>query len=59
MIERLLEPNSTELPTCQCGSEMRLRTVERRTADSQLKVFSCADCEREMRLMMWTSDVAA
>ena len=58
MIERLLEPNSTELPACQCGSEMRLRAVERRAADSQLKVFSCADCEREMRLMMWSTDLA-
>jgi len=59
MIERLLDPDSTELPTCQCGSEMMLKTIERRTADSHLKIFACANCEREMRLMVWNTEPAA
>ena len=58
MIERLLEPNSTELPNCHCGSEMKLARTERKSPDSQLKIFACPACQREMRLMVWGEDIA-
>jgi hypothetical protein len=60
MIERLLEPGSTELPACQCGCEMTLARLEAKADDTRLKIFECSACGREMRLMVWgaTSETA-
>ena len=52
-IERLLVPGSTELPDCRCGQEMSQVSSERRTADSELRVYRCCDCGHEMRLTVW------
>jgi len=56
MIERLLEPGSTELPACQCGREMTLARLEAKADDTRLKIFECSACGREMRLMVWDDD---
>ena len=53
MFERLLEPDSTELPSCQCGSEMHMAELRTGTGDALVKVFECAACHREMQLMVW------
>lgn len=53
MIERLLEPGSTDLPVCECGRHMPLGKTEVRSADTSLKIFQCSPCVREMRLMVW------
>jgi hypothetical protein len=58
MIERLLEPDSTELPYCHCGTEMFLANTDRTQQDAHLKTFECAACGREMRLMVWGMPVS-
>lgn len=58
MIERLLEPDSTELPYCHCGSEMFLANTDCTRQDAHLKTFECAACGREMRLMVWGAHAA-
>jgi hypothetical protein len=55
MLERLLEPGSTETPTCICSSEMRLARTEAADRDSQIRVFRCPACEHELRLTVWNS----
>jgi hypothetical protein len=59
MIERLLEPGSTELPTCECGKEMYLAKTESKSPDTHLKIFECPACRREMRLMVWSAEEIA
>jgi hypothetical protein len=54
MFERLLEPGSTAVPDCRCGSEMKLAKTEPRTSDTLIKFFVCKACSSEMRFMVWT-----
>ena len=56
MIERVLEPGSTELPGCKCGADMTLERVERKPNDTELKIFRCPSCRHEMRLMVWSEE---
>jgi len=56
MFERLLEPGSMEVPSCQCGQEMHMAELKAKTADALVKVFRCEACNREMRLMVWNRD---
>jgi hypothetical protein len=56
MIERLLEPGSTERPLCNCSKEMILVRTEVKSADTQLRIFECPSCKREMRLMVWSDE---
>ncbi len=56
MIERMLEPGSTDLPGCRCGAEMELRRIEKRQNDTELKFFRCPKCRHEMRLMIWSEE---
>ena len=51
MIERLLTPNSIEVPPCRCGVDMTFKSL--RSADVGLKVFECSSCSSEMQLMIW------
>ena len=55
MFERLLEPGCTESPTCQCGKEMEIATIERlpEGTDAAIRVYRCKGCHREMRLTVW------
>jgi hypothetical protein len=56
IIERLLEPGSTELPICRCGAEMKLADGDRAAAthETEIRVFKCSACEHEMRLTVWS-----
>ena len=59
--ERLLVPDSTELPECRCGKEMKLVRVDElpdRT-DAQIRIYKCQACQHEMRLTVWASDLLA
>jgi hypothetical protein len=53
MLERLLEPSSEELPNCVCGNAMDLERTQAASADTEIKIFRCAKCERELRLTVW------
>jgi hypothetical protein len=53
MYERLLEPDSPEVPNCACGREMRFAKTERRSDDAAVKHFQCDSCGRELLLMVW------
>jgi hypothetical protein len=59
-LERLLVPGTTETPDCPCGSEMRICKSEpaERTRDAEVRVYVCAACGRELRLMVWAESVA-
>ena len=50
--EELLVPGSTEVPDCQCGSEMRLSGAKE-GSDAEIRVFKCDFCHHELRLMVW------
>ena len=54
-LERLLVPGCTELPACRCGEEMQLTSIDPLpdTADVHRRVYKCAACDHEMRLMVW------
>ncbi|WP_157100113.1 hypothetical protein [Rhodoplanes sp. Z2-YC6860] len=52
MFDRLLEPNSTDVPDCACGKAMRYVKLEKRSEDAAVKHFQC-DCGREFLLMVW------
>jgi predicted SprT family Zn-dependent metalloprotease len=53
MIELLLEPGSTALPSCDCGHEMNLVRQERKSGDTHTNVYACTPCRRELHLMIW------
>ena len=57
MYERLLEPESTDVPTCRCRKDMRYDNLESRSADALVKIFRCDDCGHELRLMIWADTV--
>jgi hypothetical protein len=56
VIERLLEPGSTELPTCRCGVEMKLMGRDQPAAayETEIRTFRCPACEHEIRLTVWS-----
>ncbi len=49
LIERVLEPDSTETPTCKCGKDMRLVKIEPRSEEAETRDFDC-NCGRRMVL---------
>jgi len=53
MLERLLEPESTELPNCACGELMHLERTQVAGSDTAIKIFRCQSCSRELRLTVW------
>jgi hypothetical protein len=56
VIERLLEPGSTELPICRCGVEMELVDADQPATahETAIRIFKCRACEHEMRLTVWS-----
>lgn len=54
-LERVLAAGSTELPDCRCGEEMRLvrSTVPDKSPDTEIRIYECAACQHELRLMAW------
>jgi hypothetical protein len=56
IIERVLEPNSTETPTCICGKDMRLAKIRAVAVDTETRDFDC-ECGHLMKLMIWTDQV--
>jgi hypothetical protein len=59
MIERLLEPGSTELPDCACGKQMRFDCTQIATSDTEIRNFHCDNCQRELRLTVWRTPIEA
>ena len=58
--ERLLEAGSTELPDCSCAAEMNLMAIVPVAGDeAEIRIFRCPDCNHELRLTAWRSDVSA
>jgi hypothetical protein len=55
MLERLLEPGSTEVPTCMCNGEMRLDRCEAADRDTEIRIFRCPTCQHELRLTVWNA----
>jgi hypothetical protein len=53
MLERLLEPGSTDLPACVCGAEMRLERTQAAQDDTEIRIFQCPRCQHELRLTVW------
>ena len=55
--ERLLVPGCTESPTCQCGEEMDVATIEMlpEGSDAAVRIYRCSGCHREMRLTVWAT----
>jgi hypothetical protein len=53
-IENLLVPESTELPDCRCGAELRLFAVKPR-GDTEIRIFKCDTCHHEFQLMFWAT----
>jgi hypothetical protein len=58
MLERLLEPGSTELPDCVCGTQMRLEKTQAAQDDTEIRIFRCPRCQRELRLTVWCETVS-
>ena len=54
MLERLLEPGSTELPKCACRSETHHERTQVVTGDTEIRIFRCLNCNRELRLTVWS-----
>ena len=54
-LERVLEPDSQELPDCHCGAEMHLARSELAPASvgAETRVYECTNCGRELRLVVW------
>jgi hypothetical protein len=54
-MKTVLAPGSTEMPTCMCGEEMRLTTIESHSAgeEAELRRYECGACDHEMRVMVW------
>ena len=59
--ERLLTRDCTELPTCRCGKEMQIASVDPlpERGDAQIRIYKCLSCHHEMRLTVWATDTAA
>jgi predicted SprT family Zn-dependent metalloprotease len=55
MLERLLEPGSTDVPSCVCGAQMNFERTKVSDADTSIKVFRCSHCGHEMQLTVWAS----
>jgi hypothetical protein len=55
MLERLLEPGSTDVPTCLCGGEMLHARTETADRDTEIRIFGCPKCQHELRLTVWTA----
>jgi hypothetical protein len=55
-LNSVLAPGSTEMPTCMCGKEMRLRRIEVHPAaeDTELRRYQCGACDHEMQVMIFT-----
>ena len=53
MIERLLAPDSIEVPLCRYGVDMAFKSLTRRSADVGVKVLECPCCSSEIQLMIW------
>jgi hypothetical protein len=55
-LERVLEPNSTETPTCMCGEEMELARKQPQSISehAETREFHCR-CGHVLRLAVWKS----
>jgi len=54
-IERVLAPDSTEMPDCKCGAEMHLirsRVVDN-SSGTEIRTYGCHACEQEFILTAW------
>lgn len=55
VLERVLEPGSTELLDCRCGKEMnvvRTKTSADRP-EACIRIYECPACHHELQLTVW------
>ena len=55
MLERPLELDSIELPSCLCGAQMAFERIKDSDAETSIQVFRCSSCDHEMQLTVWAS----
>ena len=55
MLDLLAEPDRIERPACHCTDEMRFERTEAVHSDSEIRIFRCPACERELRLTVWVA----
>ena len=54
VFERLLKPDSAELPDCRCGKEMAIDRIELiPDSDARIRIYQCQYCHSELRLTVW------
>ena len=53
-LERLIIGCVDEMPDCQCGKEMRLNGTVKRPRDTEMRIYECVACGRELRLTVWS-----
>jgi hypothetical protein len=53
-LERLISGRVDEMPDCQCGAEMRLNGSVRRSDETEMRLYECVVCGRELRLTVWS-----
>jgi hypothetical protein len=52
--ERALQP--VRISRCNCGAEMGLKAIERRSPHVEVQIFSCNGCLRELRVHLSNDD---
>jgi hypothetical protein len=52
-LERLIVGGMDELPDCQCGAEMQLNKSVRRSHGTEMRIYGCVACGRELQLTVW------
>jgi hypothetical protein len=55
MHDHLAQPNPIARPACHCTAEMRLERTEAVHSDTEIQIFRCPACERELRLTVWVA----
>lgn len=51
VFERLLKPDSIELPACRCGRELEIDRIELvPDSDERVRIYQCQSCGTELRL---------
>jgi hypothetical protein len=53
-LERLIGGRMDEMPDCHCGAEMRLNGSVKRSDETEMRLYECAVCGRELRLTVWS-----
>ena len=56
-LERVLAPNSIDMPDCRCGTEMLLMRTTENSPDTEVRVYECPSCRHMLTLMAWKGSI--